>query len=78
MPYNFDQPDNAERITRLGVGRVISRAGYSSARVAQHLRVLLADPNYARTAAEIGRQVRQEKGAEVAADAIDARLLRAE
>ena len=74
MPYNFDQPDNAARIARLGVGRVISRGSYSSARVAQHLRALLADPNYARTAADIGRQVRQEKGAEVAADAIE-RLL---
>jgi rhamnosyltransferase subunit B len=74
MPYNFDQPDNAARIVRLGVGRVISRASYSAARVARHLQALLGDLNYARPAAELGRQVRQEKGAEIAADAVE-RLL---
>jgi UDP:flavonoid glycosyltransferase YjiC (YdhE family) len=76
MPYNFDQPDNAARIARLGAGRVIRRGDFSATRVARHLQLLLGHTHYGPAAAELGRQVRQENGAVVAADAIEGLLVR--
>lgn len=74
MPYNFDQPDNASRIARLGLGRIISRRRYSARRAAQQLKALLTQASYTRNATEIGLEVRQEKGAAVACDAIEGLL----
>ena len=34
MPCAWDQPDNAERVARLGIARIISRRHYTPARVA--------------------------------------------
>lgn len=65
------QPDNANRVRRLGVARVLPRARYSAA-----LRPLLEQPRYAARVADVGRQVRREDGAAIACDALK-RLLRA-
>jgi UDP:flavonoid glycosyltransferase YjiC (YdhE family) len=70
MPYNFDQPDHAARMARLGVGRVISRGSYSARRVASHLERLLGDATYGKNAAEIGKVVERENGAVTACDAL--------
>jgi rhamnosyltransferase subunit B len=74
MPYNFDQPDNAARITRLGVGKAISRSKYSAKFVARQIRELLENPGYGKQAAEISQRVQKERGAETACDALE-RLL---
>jgi len=74
MPYNFDQPDNAARIARLGAGKVIPRGQYRARLVAQQLRELLDNPNYAQNSAEISRRIAKERGAESACDALE-RLL---
>lgn len=71
MPYGHDQPDNARRVTRLGVARTISRRRYSPVRVAEALAELLADADCARTAARLSRVVRSEDGATVACDALE-------
>ena len=68
MPYNHDQPDNAARVTRLGVARTVTRERYEAERVAQELRQLLENPAYAKRAAEVGRQVRAEDGTATAVD----------
>jgi UDP:flavonoid glycosyltransferase YjiC (YdhE family) len=70
MPCAWDQPDNAERVARLGISRTIPRPRYTPARVAAELRRLLDDPAYERRAAEVGEQVRQEDGVGVACDAL--------
>jgi UDP:flavonoid glycosyltransferase YjiC (YdhE family) len=74
MPYNYDQPDNAARMARLGVGRIVSRKKYLAEFVAHELGELLTNANYARAATELGRQVRNECGARTAAEALE-RLL---
>ncbi len=74
MPYSFDQPDNGARIVRLGAGRTISRKHYSAKRVARELRKLLADPAYALAAAKISQRIQEERGTEVACNALE-RLL---
>jgi UDP:flavonoid glycosyltransferase YjiC (YdhE family) len=76
MPFAHDQPDNAERLSRLGVARTISRRRYSPARVAAELRHLLDDPAYARRAAAIGEELRREDGVRAACDALEG-ILRA-
>lgn len=70
MPFNHDQPDNAERVRRLGAGRTISRSQYRAGRVINELEQLLTDPEYALRANQVGEMVRTEHGAENAARAI--------
>ncbi len=71
MPCAWDQPDNAERVARKGISRTISRYRYTPARAAAELRRLLNDPAYGRRAAEVGEQMRQEDGVQVACDALE-------
>src|SRR5262249_33662355 len=59
MPYAHDQPDNAGRVTRLGIARTISRNRYTPDRAAAELRPLVDNPAYSKRAAEVGRQIRQ-------------------
>ncbi|HUB78307.1 MAG TPA: glycosyltransferase [Bryobacteraceae bacterium] len=74
MPFGFDQFDNAARLERLGVARVIRRKSYASSRAAAQLEVLLTNGGYARRAAEIACQVRVENAVAAACDAIAERL----
>jgi UDP:flavonoid glycosyltransferase YjiC (YdhE family) len=70
VPFAHDQPDNAYRVKRLGVARVVYPPQYNARRVAHDLRALLDDPSYAARAADVARVVRAERGSEAAADAI--------
>ena len=74
MPYSHDQPDNAERLKRLGIARSISRHRYNPARAAAELGHLLDNPAYSQRASEVGDQMRQEDGVRVACDALEALL----
>ncbi len=71
MPYSHDQPDNARRMRRLGVARVIERGNYSPARVARKLRAMLANPVLAERAAQAAEQLRHEDGVRAACDALE-------
>jgi UDP:flavonoid glycosyltransferase YjiC (YdhE family) len=70
MPYAHDQPDNAERLARLGIAHTISRQRYSAGRAAEALRDLLLNPAYARRGKEVGAAISQEDGARAACDAL--------
>jgi UDP:flavonoid glycosyltransferase YjiC (YdhE family) len=74
MPYSHDQPDNAERLVRPGVGRTISRQKYSAEQAAFELNALLTEPEYKENALKLSRQIRKENGAVAAAIALE-RLL---
>jgi UDP:flavonoid glycosyltransferase YjiC (YdhE family) len=74
MPYAHDQPDNAARVTRLGIARTIPRNRYSSERAARELRELLENPAYVEKAAAVGREVQAEDGVHAACDALEALL----
>jgi UDP:flavonoid glycosyltransferase YjiC (YdhE family) len=74
VPYAHDQPDNAERLRRLGIARTVSRHRYSPGRGATELRQLLDNPIYSQRSAEAGEQVRQEHGVGAACDALEALL----
>ncbi len=74
MPYAHDQPDNAARVARLGIARVVPRRRYNAARAAAELWRLLDEPAWSQRASEVGKQVRQEDGVRAACDALE-RLL---
>jgi len=71
MPCAWDQPDNADRATRLGIARIIARNRYDPHRVAAELKLLIEDPTCAQLASEIATKVRQEDGVSAACDAIE-------
>ena len=74
VPYGWDQPDNAARVKRLGMGLHVPRARYSAITAADALDRLLNDARFAKRAAEIGEQIQAEDGLTGACDAIEAVL----
>jgi UDP:flavonoid glycosyltransferase YjiC (YdhE family) len=74
VPFGFDQPDNARRVARLGVGSVLPIARYSGARAADRLAALLGDRAVLDRAARLGREIAAEDGTGNAAAAIEAAM----
>ena len=74
VPYLVDQPDNADRVVRLGAGRTLTRRQWQASRIADALRELRDEPRYRDRASEIGVQVAAEDGAAAAARIIVDRL----
>ena len=71
MPYSHDQPDNARRMRRMGVARVIQRASYKPWRVARKVRAMLAEPEYDERARRLAEEVAREDGVKTACDALE-------
>lgn len=76
IPFNHDQPDNAARVERLGVGRTLARKKYTAANAVRELDRLLSDESYAERAAAVGKIVQAEDGARAAADEIEKFVLK--
>jgi UDP:flavonoid glycosyltransferase YjiC (YdhE family) len=74
VPPGHDQFDNARRVRKLGLARVVLPKEYRAPRVARDLSALLHDASYRERAAATAAIVRAEGGAEAAADVIE-RLL---
>ena len=72
MPYSHDQPDNARRMRRLKVARVIQRSNYTPNRVARKLAGMLAEPRYAQRAASVAKRLAAEDGVRAACDELEA------
>ncbi len=71
MPFSHDQPDNARRMKRRKVARVIQRADYKPWRVARTLRAMLDEPGYAERAQSLAQEVAREDGVRNACDALE-------
>jgi len=71
VPYGWDQPDNAARIVRLGVGLNVARSQYSVDTAIAALQTILESPGISARAAEVGYQVAAEDGLGSACDAIE-------
>ena len=76
VPFANDQPDNAYRVQRLGIARVLYPPQYRMRRVAQELRRLLDDSEHKRAALKVAAKVCAEDGLAIAGDAIDKELQR--
>lgn len=71
VPYGWDQPDNAARIERLGVGLHISRSKYNVESAAAALQSLLQHPQFSARSTEFGSRLSDEDGLGVACDSIE-------
>jgi rhamnosyltransferase subunit B len=71
MPYSHDQPDNARRMKRLGVARVIQRDDYEPEQVAETIREMLGDNSYADRAQKVEKLVNGEHGVNAACNALE-------
>jgi rhamnosyltransferase subunit B len=69
-PVAFDQPDNAARAARLGVGRVLPFPRSKAGRLRAELQQLLTQPCYARAARAVAATLSPVDGASAAADRI--------
>lgn len=76
MPYSHDQPDNARRVRRLGVAKVVQRKNYTAERAARMIGRLLENPRYAERALEVHREMDKEDGLKTACDALEMLLSR--
>jgi rhamnosyltransferase subunit B len=73
VPFGQDQPDNARRAVRLGVGRTIARTRYRVDRLMRELS-LLGDPAVCDRAHAVGLQIEAERGVENACDELEKAL----
>ena len=71
MPYSHDQPDNARRVRRLKVARILQRQYFTPMRVARKLRILFERPIYMRRARQIALRLGAENGVSAACDALE-------
>ena len=71
MPYSHDQPDNARRMRRMGVARVIQRSSYKPLRVARMVHAMLVDPEFDARARAVAEEVARENGVKTACDALE-------
>jgi UDP:flavonoid glycosyltransferase YjiC (YdhE family) len=76
VPFSHDQPDNADRLRRKGVARVLERSRVTAEAFTRELAALLADEPLAARAQAMALRMKQEPGAAGAADAIEALLVR--
>jgi len=74
VPYGWDQPDNASRVQRLGVGLHVVRDDYSVATAAQALAKLLQTRRFSDCAAEVRTRLAAENGLATSCTAIESML----
>ena len=74
VAFNFDQPDNAARIERLGVGIQQSRRSWKPRQAHYSLLRLMRDNSFTERARQISKQIRTEDGTTAAANTIEALL----
>jgi rhamnosyltransferase subunit B len=71
VPFAHDQFDNAERVRRLGVAQVVPRSRYTARTAEALLKSLLGNHSYKKSALDLSKIVRAERGSTLAAQAID-------
>ncbi len=74
VPHMGDQHDHAHRIARLGVGAALRASRFDAPRATPLIRRLLGEAGFRTEAGRVGARIREEDGAETAADAIEAAL----
>jgi UDP:flavonoid glycosyltransferase YjiC (YdhE family) len=70
VPFAHDQFDNADRVIRMGCGRVLFRTKVTEKSLARELESLLSSSNYRQIAQREGNLIREEQGAANAAETL--------
>ena len=76
MPYSHDQPDNARRMQRLKVARVIQKKSYTPKRVAKTVKSMLGNTGSAEQAKFVAQQLAREDGVRTACNALEELYMR--
>jgi UDP:flavonoid glycosyltransferase YjiC (YdhE family) len=71
VPYAHDQPDNALRVSKLGISRTVRRRDYSAGSVRRALEQLFDDPLVPERSAAVRERLLHEDGGRTAVDAIE-------
>ena len=71
MPMTFDQPDNADRLRRLGVARVLPPSRFRGPAVARELELLLGSTDAAARARALAARLRDADGLAAACEVIE-------
>ena len=71
VPFAHDQFDNAARVKRLGVSDTLTRSSVSAVALAQTIRPMIENGDFAARAVALGVALSQEDGAQVAADRLE-------
>lgn len=71
IPFGFDQPDNAERLRRLGVAKVLSRRRVSAGTLAARLRAIASAPEMTRRARRLSEQIDADEVPRRSVDALE-------
>jgi UDP:flavonoid glycosyltransferase YjiC (YdhE family) len=71
MPMGFDQPDNATRLARLGVGRWVLPGDFNARNVAAALGRLLDDRRVNDACARWSKQLRSEHAVDRTCDLLE-------
>ncbi|MEO8179418.1 MAG: nucleotide disphospho-sugar-binding domain-containing protein [Deltaproteobacteria bacterium] len=74
-PQAFDQPDNGDRISRLGVGAMIHRRKLTGEALAGAAGALLDSPDVQQALFDLSQRVRASNGLTGAADALESHFL---
>jgi rhamnosyltransferase subunit B len=70
VPLGLDQPDNAYRLQRLGIARILPRERYNAERAAAHISKLIGENKYRAAARSVESIVQREDGIAAACAAI--------
>lgn len=71
VPMVYDQPDNAQRLLKLGVSEYLSKRGYKTARVVRKLNGLLASAEVAENCRRYAQKMRESDAIDNACDALE-------
>ena len=71
MPMGFDQPDNATRLDRLGVGKWLVPSQFTGARLSATLGALLDDPRVAAQCQNYASQIRARHALDETCDLLE-------
>lgn len=71
IPFGYDQPDNAERLRRLGVAEVLPRGRFSASRLEKSLARVLESESMRARARDLAAKIHPERDLERSLDALE-------
>lgn len=74
VAHSYEQPDNAERIVNLGIGRRLKLQTYRAEQAVVELKKLLTQPKYKAKILKVQNRIQSENGIQNACDAIEKQL----
>ena len=78
IPFSFDQPDNAQRMKRLGVAEILSRRSIKAAALTGKLERILHDTSYTIRAKNFAKQINSPSSMDVVLDKMESVRTRVE